>query len=278
MSITTLMKTIYQIPFLIIFILIALTDGFAQSEKVTAIGLSLNQNIKDAIIEAKNDAKRKAIEKVAGVNIKSSTFITSHQLSSDIVIAETMAEIESYNVIEWKVENLEKQRDKEPYLRTIVNMEVTVKESEIGPDRDFQLQADLNKQIFHDNEEIVIENIQITKPAYLFIVYINGERLIPIVPNNYIKYLRLTPEEIIKFPTDDLKSRGLLLIADTSEGNEYDNEQLLLIATKVNNSIFTNFLLENDSINIEAFSRELMRIPLDSRVVKILDYETHKGK
>jgi len=272
------MKILYQILFLIIIILIPLTDGFAHSEKVTVIGLSLNQNIKDAIIEAKNDAKRKAIEKVAGVNIKSSTFITSHQLSSDIIIAETMAEIESYNVIEWKVENLEKQRDKEPYLRTIVTMEVTVKESKIGPDRNFQLQADLNKQIFYDNEEILIKNIQITKPAYLFIVYINGERLIPIVPNNYIKHIRLTPEEIIKFPTDDLKSRGLLLIADTSEGNEYDNEQLLLIATKVNNSIFTNFLLKNDSINIEAFSRELMRIPLDSRVVKILDYETHKGK
>lgn len=272
------MKIIYQILFLTCISLLALTDCFAQSEKVIETGLSLNQNMKDAIIEAKNDAKRKAIEKVAGVNIKSSTFTTSHQLSSDIVIAETMAEIESYNVIEWKVENIEKQIDKEPFLRTIVKMEIKVKKSEIEPDRNFQLQADLNKQIFYDNDEIVIKNIQITKPAYLFIVYVHDEKLIPIVPNNYIKYLMLKPEQIITFPTNDLKSRGLILIADTSEGNEYDNEQLLLIATKINNSIFTNFLLENNPINIESFSRELMRIPLDSRVVKILDYETHKGK
>lgn len=270
------MKKILLLILLIMIIVIPQNTVVARTVRVTETGTSLNQDISKAITEAKNDAKRKAIERVSGVSIKSSSFVTNYQLASDIIMAETIAEVKDYKILEWNVENLVKQKDREPYLQTRVVMEVAVEESEIKPDKRYQITAKLNKKIFYDGDKIFIEGLQITEPSYIYIVSVDGERVYPIVPNKYLKEFQLKTHDKISFPTRELVSKGLLLVANIDEKKEKDAEQLIIIGMKYNNSIFAKFLLENNSISVRDFSKELMRIPLNERVMQILDYETHK--
>jgi hypothetical protein len=248
----------------------------ASSEKVIVTGTSLNQDLRKATAEAKNDAKRKAIEQVSGVRIKSSSLVVNYRLASDFILAETIAEIADYKILEWELENLRKQRDQEPFLQVTVRMEVVVKESDVKPDRNFQIAAKLNKHVFYAGDDVRIEDLQVTKESFMYIVCVNDDTVYPIVPNKYVKELRLKPNEVITFPTKELRTRGLSIVTSTSENKEIDYDQLLVIATKYNNSIFTTFLLNNPSIDIRTFSRELMRISLDERAMQVFDYETRR--
>ena len=249
----------------------------ASSHKVVVTGTSLNQDLRQATAEAKNDAKRKAIEQVSGVRIKSSSLVVNYRLASDFILAETIAEIADYKILEWELENLRKQRDQEPFLQVTVRMEVVVKESDVKPDRNFQIAAKLNKHVFYVGDDVRIEDLQVTKESFIYVACVNDDTVYPIVPNKYVKELRLKPNEVITFPTKELKARGLSIVATTSENKEIDYDQLLVIATKYNNTIFTNFLLNNASIDIRAFSRELMRISLDERAMQVFDYETRRN-
>jgi hypothetical protein len=268
---------INQILLMILFIPLMSSNAMsARIEKVVVTGTSVNQDMNKAVIEAKDDAKRQAIERVSGVKIKSSSLVSNYQLISDLVLAETIAEIKDYRVLYWEVENLIKEKNKDPVVQLKVKMEVTVKESDIDADKNFQIKAKLNKQVFYDDEKIIIKNLQISKDCFLYIISISGDSVNPILPNKYVKEFVLRPNEKISFPTNELSEKGLSLIAKTSKDRGVDYEQLLIIATKFNNSIFTSFLIDSPTISIQDFSKELIKIPLNQRVIQILDYETRK--
>lgn len=249
---------------------------FAGEKKVNVTGISSNQDLNKGIIEAKNDAKRQAIEQVAGVRIKSSSLVTNFKLASDLILAETIADIKEYKVLGWQIDHLNKDRSEDPIIQLRVRMEVTVKELSVLPDNNFQLAAALDKAIFYDEEQIIIHNIESTNECYLYIISVYGDTATPIIPNPYVKELRIRPNEKLSFPTKELRSKGLSLIARTGKGKDIDYEQLLVIGTKFNNSIVTNHLIDNPSMSIQDFSRELMKIPLNERVIQILEYETRR--
>lgn len=193
--------------------------------------------------------------------------------SSDIILAESIGEIKKFKILEWTVENLKKDKKEFPVIQLSVMMKVTAIIPEVKSDTNYQITAKLNKSVFFEGDRINLMNLQVTQDSHLYLFSMTSDKVYPITPNNKIDDLSLKAEESIVFPTQNMELVGVKLIASTGgrKGSVY--EQLLVVASKRSNSIFDNFVKSNQAIDIQQFTKELLRIPLNERTMKIIDYE-----
>lgn len=261
----------------ILLILIFASLLFAKDHSVLITGVSISQDMKQAIIEAQNDAKRKAIEQVAGVQLKSSSLVKNYQTVSDIILAESVGEVRKYDIIKWEVNNLSDDSTKTPVIQLSVEMQIEVSIPDVKSDANYQLSANLGKNVFFVGEEITIKNLQVTKNSYLYLFSINDSKVYPIIPNSLVNELLLKPNVVINFPSVNLKERGLRLKAQKMTTDEIEYEQLVIVAMKNKNSIFDKFVSNNKILGVIDFSNALINIPLNERILKIFDYEIREN-
>lgn len=259
---------------LVIFILSCFL--FSKEKSVTVTGISTSQNMNKAVIEAQNNAKREAIEEVVGVKIKSSTLIKNYQTVSDFVLAESIGEIKKTEILKWDVENIVNDPKKIPIIQLSVQMKIEVSIPKVKPDENYQLSANLEKNVLFVGDEITIKNLQVTKNSYLYLFSVNDNKIYPIIPNPLVEELYIKPADVLNFPSEDLKNRGLKLKAQKVTNEEIEYEQLMVLAMKNKSSILDNFLKNNKIIDVKKFSNILLKIPLNERILKIFDYEIRK--
>lgn len=249
---------------------------FSMDKTVILTGISSSQDMNKAVFEAQNDAKRKAIESVCGINLKSSTAAKNYQMVSDIILAESYGEIKDFKILNWEVSNLIQDPKQTPVIQLSVEMEVVVSVLDNGTDESYHLSADLKKNVLFENDEISIDNLQVTKDSYIYLFSINNSKTYPIVPNSLIPEFYICEGEIVKFPSDYQYRLGMILKAGKATTEDVEYEQLLVVAMKNKNSIFNNLIINNKIIDVNELSEVLLEIPANDRVMKILDYEIRK--
>jgi len=247
---------------------------------ITVTGFSTSQNMSKAIIEAQNDAKVKAIEKISGVKIKTSSSLSKkYQIETEIILAESIGEIKKSKMIKWQIDNLIKDTEKPPLVQLSVKMEIKVSIPEIAPDKNYQLTGNLEKEIIFVGKQITIENIAVSEKSYLYLFSVNSGKVYPLIPNKLIRELSIKTGENLSFPSKKLKKKGLRLYAEKITKEKVEYEQLIVLAVKKNkNSIIESYLMSHKTISVKEFSEILVKIPLNERVFKIFEYEIREEK
>lgn len=100
-------------------------------------------------------------------------------------------------------------------------------------DRDFMAELTLSRTRFVDGDEAKLK-VTATKDCwvYLYDVDMDGATAL-LVPNEYVPEVHLKSGETWTYPDDEVRRRGIKLVAQMPEGKKISAETIRLIATKV---------------------------------------------
>ena len=280
-----------------IFILIFTVFSYlllAQDEKrIVAVGKytgGQNTTSEEVYKKALENARNKAIEQAFGVYVKQETqkMLVETSLNSEIIDqfsqlsrTTTFAKIVDETVLESNIIT-----DTSLSLQCIVKIEVLVVKELDLPDPDFQVNLDLNKNVFYVNKSGLGEEIKLkitaNRDCYLYLFNLMSNDSVKLVmpsqllPNNfysstakkqdYEKILDRISFNVMLPAGKEALSEGLYLIA-LKEKVDFSNNSF----TKDNNDVIPTY-----KAAIYDIQKWLVRIPNNKRTEKLKVYEIRK--
>jgi hypothetical protein len=234
----------------------------------------------EARSQAIENATRKAVQKVVGVNISAESLIVNLRLSGGIIGAIPYGKVIDKEIIEEGVTDIEKEG--QIYK---VKMRACVAEETKGIDPHFRLDVSLNKSIFKDNDEMVIK-IKPTMDCYISIFNIfDDEKVLRLIPNRFMKDNFLKANKDFYFPNEKDKEKGITLRVHTPEKKKVVMESIYILALK------QPFHLNDDKIQEGIFGiyngktafmneliKQIINLSLNERAEKLILYQVRKSR
>ena len=241
---------------------------------VTAEGRAelVNITVNEAKAMAINDARRQAVEQVAGVRLSSATLVQDFQVLSDLINSSSYGQIIDQKIIRWDTESLQKDPASAPVIIYKVKIKALVARPEGEPDPSFQIDARLNKNVFNAGEEMDL-SAKFSRDCYVTLINLSADgKAIPLVPSRIRGENYIPAGSIFQFPDVEERRAGISLRVDTLPGHKKDREAMVIVATK-NSRPLPPRIDEERSYSSEEFGRWLVELPLSERTVKILPYQ-----
>ncbi|MDO9528144.1 MAG: hypothetical protein Q7J27_03200 [Syntrophales bacterium] len=143
------MNRIIPILFCLLLLFAPVPAGSADGRWVTCEGQAEVSNVTatEAAQIALTEARRNAIENVAGVQLASASIVQDFTLLSDVVNSSSYGQIVAEKVLQWDVDVLQKDKTKPPVVIYKVRLNACVAMPEGKPDPAFKLDAKLNKNV-----------------------------------------------------------------------------------------------------------------------------------
>lgn len=184
-------------------------------------GLSLD----DVRGQARDDARRNAVERAVGVFVRGSTVMHNAQIADELVSSVARGVIEDE---EWLDERIEEIAGKRPGPRLAVyrsKLKAKVRPVRVERRAGFEATASLNKQVFQEGEEALIR-VRSTEDAYLHIFSVTTDGAVTLLlPNRFLTDNRIEADKELTMPTDRLRALGIrlrvMLPKDTRKAIEY---------------------------------------------------------
>ena len=155
-----------------IALLLSSNPVFSQdSEWVTVEGIAPIENVtkQEACKMAIANARRKAVEKVVGVDILSETMVINYHVSGDVIRTIPHGKVIGQEIIKEEIELIPaKDKGEAPYLAYKVTMRANVIKEKGQIDVFFRLEAELNRTVFKEGDLIEIK-VTPSRDCYLSI-------------------------------------------------------------------------------------------------------------
>ena len=253
----------------------------ADFQWVTVEGIaSMENNTKqEARRLAIEDARRKAVEEVAGVNIIAESIVIDFSLSGDIIKSVPYGKTLKEKIIKESVDTIFKEGITTPFLIYKVKMRVQVAKETKAPDPYFNLKASLNKSSFKDGDEMELK-IKATKACYIYIFNVlEDDKVIRLMPNLNKKDNFLSDDGILILPDKSDKKKGISLIAHLPEGCETAKEIMYILAVKkpfmydceqFKDGLFHTY--DGQTAFMRDLIEDLVNIPPTDRVEQFIQY------
>lgn len=249
--------------------------------KVTAEGsviLGDDSTIGQAKAAALNNARRAALEKTTGVEVRGSSTVYNFQLIDDLVVTATKGLIVRENVLENSCAAKDGQLSCSAKIEAWVARlheekrgDLSVTSIEVHrPDR----QEKVTSPVFQSFDEIHI-HASANQDAYLniFSVDQNGN-ISRLYPNEYSRFEKTAGGKELTFPDDAQRKAGLKLKVRTPKGIKKSVESVLVVATK-DNVTFLN-AKDNENPTITDLMRELSELDPSQWASKTAGYEVRE--
>jgi len=230
--------------------------------------------------EAKQRAIREAIEKVAGVHIRSELIVQADMESQQIleyINSLTYAQCIGHEILEEKPVIDAKSNQAAYYVR--VKAQVAIDKGKGDPG--FRIEAKLNRAVFEEMDEMSIQ-IRPTRDCYVTIFYVMpGGKASVIFPNRYHPSGYVRKGEEIKFPDKEDLERGIHLRAMVLTESRRSMDRMLVVATlddedlvgsDFTEGIYGEFKEEDTSLEDLVF-KKLIRIDPARRTWKVVPFE-----
>lgn len=246
----------------------------AEGQWVTSEGRAELSNLTEAEARAMavNEARRCAIEQVAGVRLSSATLVQDFQVLSDLINSSSYGQIIDQKIIRWDTESLQKDPASPPVIVYKVTIKVLVARPEGEPDTSFRIDARLNKNVFNAGEEMTL-SARCSRACYVTLINLSADgKAIPLVPSKIRDKNYLMSGAVFQFPNAEDRQAGISLRVGTLPGHKKDREAMVIVATK-NRQPLTPSVNEVESYSSEEFGKWLVELPLSERTVKILPYQ-----
>lgn len=183
-------------------------------------------------------ARQAAVEFVAGVQVRSGQ-ISYQQLrdsdASSLVQTLTASRADALVVDEQIVSSRMVPLEAGGYRVSVV-MRARVLDRGDASDRGFRAQLDLGRERFLDGEEVELR-VRSTRDARLYVLGITGDGAALLLPNRYLPEAHVRAGEWLRFPGDELRSRGVRLMAQVPAGEDSATEALLVVALRGDRSL-----------------------------------------
>lgn len=268
------MKRIIPILFCLLLLFVPVPADSADSRWVTCEGQAEVANVTatEAVQIALTEARRNAIEEVAGVQLASASIVLDFTLLSDVINSSSYGQIVAEKVLQWDVEVLQKDKTKPPVIIYKVKLRAHVAMPEGKPDPAFKLDAKLNKNVFTTGEEMFVE-ARVNRQCFITLINLTADsRAIILVPSRVRAQSRLAKGDYFRFPTKSEQALGIHLKVGTLPGHKKDREAIMVVATKSRQPLPPK-IDDTPYYTADAVGSWLVDIPLSERTIKVLPYE-----
>lgn len=201
---------------------------------------------------ALNNARRSALEKATGVEVRGSSVVYNNILINDMVLAATKGLIVREKVLENKCSS------KDELISCFARIEASVKPLKTERRGDFSVtqlsvhrpdrQDNVKSAVFQSLDEVHIHAAS-NQDAFLhmFSVDQNGN-VSKLYPNEYLGYEKTPAGKEVVFPDDNQRKSGLRMKVRTGKGAKKSVESVLVVATRENVQFLRDANIENPTI------------------------------
>jgi hypothetical protein len=255
-------------------LLIPVAASSAESRWVTSEGQAEVSNVTaaEAVQMALTEARRKAVEEVAGVQLGSATIVQDFVLLSDVINSASYGQIVAEKVEQWDAEVLQEDKTKPPVIVYKVRIRAQVAMPEGKPDSAFKLEAKLNKSVFTSGEEMFVEAM-VSRSCCITLINMTADgRAVVLVPSSVRSENSLAKGDTFRFPERAEQAAGIHLKVGTLPGHRTDREAIMVVATKTRQPLPPQ-IEDTPYYAAEAIGRWLVDIPLSERTTKVLPYQ-----
>jgi len=266
-----------------IIVLLAAPAIAAQDEpvKVEAEGTILlgdDSTMGQAKAAALNNARRAALEKATGVEVRGSSTVYNYQLINDLVRTATRGIIVKENVLKISCTTKDEQ------VSCIAKIEVWVKPLHTERRGNFVVKkavvtrADRSEvsasPVFQNNDEIIVK-ASVNQDAWISLFSVDQYgALSKLYPNEYVKQEKMPADKELVFPNDAMRQGGLKLKVRTPKGKKKAVESVLVVATKDNVPLLAD--PKNQDLTITDLMRELSGLDPSLWVEHTVGYEVRE--
>jgi len=264
---------------MILFIQTAISK---ESQWVVATGVAPIENVTktEARKLAIDNARRKAIEKVVGIDVLSETMVINYNVSGDVIRSIPHGKVIGIEILKEDIELMpaEKKGDA-PYLAYVVKIRAQVVK-EIGRTDVFvRIAAKANRTVYKVGDLMQLE-IKPSKDCYLTIFSIlEDEKVISIFPNRFNQNNFVKANTVFVFPGNQEKRKGITLEAFLTKGQKKSDELFHIVALKeplffspdkFKEGIFG--IYDGKTAMVNELVKQIVGIPLAFRAEKFIHY------
>lgn len=181
--------------------------------------------------QARDEARRNAIEQAVGVFVRGTTVLHNSQIADELISSVARGVIEEEQWLEEGIKDI--QDDKRRGQKVHVyhsKVKALVRPVRVERRAGFELQASLNKQVFQQGEEALIK-IRSSQPAYLYLFSVTQDgRVTMLMPNHFMKRNYFPANEEVLFPGEVLRAVGVKLRVTLPRGARKAVEYIKVIA------------------------------------------------
>lgn len=259
-------------------LMMGLFNATAQAEDCTwkaASGEAIAEGIspEETMGLARNRARLKVAEEVAGVTVSGSSMVKDSMMVSDLVSTLSRGRVTSCRNEKWHDDLIPAATGQGRLPHYQLEMECCVAVDKGETDPFFSLSVKSNKPVYIDGEEIELE-IRAGKDAHLTLFHLGSDnKATLLLPNVYQKAVPLTKGQCFTFPCN-----GLAMKARNNPGKKKDVEHFVAIATKEWLDIEGLVKTGKGETDPASLFNAIARIPASHRAVSITSYEVHQGK
>jgi len=228
---------------------------------------------------ALNNARRDALEKATGIEVRGSSVVYNNTLINDLVKTATKGII----VQEQLLDNSCKITDL--HFTCVAKIKATVKPLTAQRKGNFSVttasvqrpdkERAAKSPVFQNNDEIQVR-VMANEDAFLQLFSVDQYgNVSKLYPNSYIKQQKALPgEKEFVFPDNALRDRGLRLKVRTPKGVKQSIESVLVIATKEKTALLADKSLDNPTIT--DLMKELSDLDPSSWAESTVGYEVRE--
>ena len=178
------------------------------------------------------EARRAAVEHVAGVRVKSGllSFERLQDANSSSLVQALLATRADALILEEQLVSSQRLQLSGGY-RVRVVLRAHVLDRSHGADPDFRTEIQLGRTRLLDGEELTLA-LRSSRGARLYVVSITEDGAALLLPNAHLPDTRVTASEWLRFPNQELLERGVRLVARVPEGKSATSEALVLVALR----------------------------------------------
>ena len=268
-----------------------LFPSFASAEtKKWEIGEASVSMATRTLEEARDEARRKAIldaiEKVAGVHIRSELIVQEGMESSLIlerIHSLSYAHCIDREILEEKPVSDAQSKQASYYVR--LRAQIAVEEGK--RDTGFRIEAEMNRTVFQEMDEMSIR-VRPTRDCYLTIFDVMpGGKVSVLVPNRYHPSGFVRKGEEFVFPGREDLERGIHLRAVLLTGSSRSVERMLVVATLDDEDLVGSdfsegidglFKEEDEASLVDRVFKKLVRIDPARRTTAVVPFEVRSRK
>jgi hypothetical protein len=268
------MRQIMALLFFGLLLLKPFTVISAESQWVMSQGQGEVSNVTaaEAVQVALAEARRKAVEEVAGIQLSSASIVQDFVLLSDVINSASYGQIVAEKVEQWDAEVLQEDKTKPPVIVYKVRICAQVARPEGRPDSTFRLEAKLSKRVFTSGEEMFVE-AKANRACFITLINMTADsRAVVLVPSRVRQESSLAEGDTFRFPEKTEQAAGIHLKVGTLPGHRTDREAIMVVATKTRQPLPPQ-IEDTPYYTAEAMGRWLVDIPLSERTTKVLPYQ-----
>ncbi len=240
--------------------------------------LGEDATIGQARAAALNNARRSALERATGVEVRGSSTVYNFRLIADLVHTATRGIIVKENVLVSRCATQGEQISCTARIEAWVRPLHTERRGNFAVNKAAVMRAGRTEAaanpVFQSGDELVIR-ASANQDAWLHLFSVNENGGIgKLYPNEYLKAERLPAGRELLFPDEACRQGGLKLVVRTPRGRKRSIESVLVIATKENWSLLEG--RKDQDLTITDLMKELSEVDPSEWVEQTVGYEVRE--